>query len=146
MIKVIIGSDHGGFEYKLKLLFHLLSLGYEVYDAGTFTHESCDYPIYGENVARYVSNGNADFGIVICTSGEGVMMTANKVKGVRCGLGYNDDVTKLSRMHNDANMISFSQRFMTLDDVLRRTILFLETKFEGGRHQTRVDLISDIEK
>lgn len=144
MIKVIIGSDHGGFEYKLKLLFHLLSLGYEVYDAGTFTHESCDYPIYGENVARYVSNGNADFGIVICTSGEGICMAANKVSGVRCGIGYNDEVTALMRQHNDANVISFGASFMSYEDVERRTHIFLGTKFEGGRHQRRVDLINKI--
>ena len=144
MIKVIIGSDHGGFEYKLKLLFHLLSLGYEVYDAGTFTHESCDYPIYGENVARYVSNGNADFGIVICTSGEGICMAANKVSGVRCGIGYNDEVTALMRQHNDANVISFGASFMSYEDVERRTHIFLDIKFEGGRHQRRVDLINKI--
>ena len=144
MIKVIIGSDHGGFEYKLKLLFHLLSLGYEVYDAGTFTHESCDYPIYGENVARYVSNGNADFGIVICTSGEGICMAANKVSGVRCGIGYNDEVTALMRQHNDANVISFGASFMSYEDVERRTHIFLDTKFESGRHQRRVDLINKI--
>lgn len=144
MIKVIIGSDHGGFEYKLKLLFHLLSLGYEVYDAGTFTHESCDYPIYGENVARYVSNGNADFGIVICTSGEGICIAANKVNGVRCGIGYNDEVTALMRQHNDANVISFGASFMSYEDVERRTHIFLDTKFECGRHQRRVDLINKI--
>ena len=145
-MKISIGCDHGGFEYKNAIKTMLLNKGYEVIDVGCHSKESAHYPMFAYEAAKLVSAGECEFGIVICTSGEGVMMTANKVKGVRCGLGYNDDVTKLSRMHNDANMISFSQRFMALDDVLRRTILFLETKFEGGRHQTRVDLISDIEK
>ena len=144
MVRVIIGSDHGGFEYKQHLIFHLLSLGYEVYDGGTYTHESTDYPIYGEHVARYVASGNADFGIVICTSGEGIAMAANKVPGARCGIGYNDEVASLMRKHNDANIISFGQTFMSYEDVVRRVNIFLNTAFEGGRHQRRVDLINNI--
>lgn len=142
--RIIIGSDHGGFDYKQQLLKRLLDLGYEVYDAGTYTKESCDYPIFGEHVARYVSNGNADYGVVICTTGEGIMMAANKVKGVRCGIGYNDEVTVKMREHNDANVIAFGQKEMSYEDVERRTLLFLDTEFEGGRHARRVEIINNI--
>lgn len=145
-MKIAVGSDHGGLEYKNAIKEHLESLGYEVKDVGTYTKDSCHYPIFGEAVARSVASKESDFGVVVCTSGEGISMAANKVKGVRCGIAYNDDVARLMRQHNDANVISFGQAFMTLDDVLRRVDIFLNTKFEGGRHQTRVDLISNIEK
>lgn len=144
MVKIILGSDHGGFEYKQNLMFHLLALGYEVYDGGTYTHDSCDYPIYGENVARYVASGNADFGVVICTTGEGIAMAANKVPGIRCGIAYSDEVTELMRRHNDANVIAFGASFMSFEDVKRRLDIFLNTKFEGERHQRRVDLLNKI--
>lgn len=145
-MKISIGSDHGGFEYKNSIKSMLQNKGYEVIDVGCFSKDSVHYPLYAYDAAKLVGSGECEFGIVVCTSGEGVMITANKVKNVRCGIGYNDDVTRLTRLHNNANMIAFSQAFMTLDDVLKRTLIFLNTEFEGGRHQTRVNLISEFEK
>lgn len=145
-MKISLGSDHGGLEYKNEIAKHLKEKGYEVIDCGTFTSDSCHYPIFGKEAALKVASGECDFGIVVCTSGEGICIAANKVKGIRCGLGYNDEVSRLMRQHNDANMIAFGQKFMSLEDVLRRVDIFLSTDFEGGRHQTRVELIKDIEK
>ncbi len=146
MLKIAVGSDHGGFDQKEEVVKYLKSKGYEVLDVGTHDHESCHYPIYGAEVAKLVSIKECDYGIVICTSGEGIAMAANKVKGVRCGIAYNDEVAKLMRQHNDANVIAFGAKFMDTKDVLRRIDIFLSTEFEGGRHQTRVDLISNLEK
>lgn len=146
MLKIAIGSDHGGFEYKNTIKDHLENKGYKVVDVGTYTKDSCHYPLFGAEVARKVASKECDFGVVVCTSGEGISMAANKIKGVRCGIAYNDDVARLMRQHNNANVISFGQAFMNLEDVLRRVDIFLNTPFEGGRHQIRVDLINDLEK
>ena len=146
MLRIAIGSDHGGFEQKELVKEHLQEKGYEVVDVGTHSLDSCHYPIYGAEVAKLVSKKECDYGIVICTSGEGICMAANKVKGVRCGIGYNDEVSILMRQHNNANVIAFGAKFMNTNDVIRRVDLFLNTQFEGGRHQTRVDLISSLEK
>ena len=143
-MRIAVGSDHGGLEYKDAIKEHLEKLGHEVKDVGTYTKDSCHYPVYGEAVARKVANKECDFGVVVCTSGEGIAIAANKVPGVRCGIAYNDDVARLMRQHNDANVIAFGQKFMKLNDVLRRVDIFLSTEFEGGRHQTRVDLINNI--
>ena len=145
-MKIAVGSDHGGLEYKNAIKEHLEKQGYEVIDVGTHTKDSCHYPIFGADVARHVASKECQYGVVVCTSGEGISMAANKIKGVRCGIAYNDDVARLMRQHNDANVISFGQAFMKLDDVLRRVDIFLNTQFEGGRHQTRVDLINNLEK
>ena len=144
MLKISLGSDHGGFAYKEAIKKHLEGK-YEVIDVGTHDENSCHYPEFGIAAARLVGSGECTFGILVCTSGEGIMMSANKVKGVRCGLGYNDEVSRLMRQHNDANMIAFGQKFMDLEDVLRRVDIFLSTEFEGGRHATRVQMIKDEE-
>lgn len=143
-MKISIGCDHGGYQQKLAVIKYLKEEGYEVIDVGTNSEESCHYPIYGEAAARLVASHECDFGIVICTSGEGIMMAANKVPGIRCGLGYNDDVSRLMRQHNDANMIAFGAKFMSNEEVINRIKIFLNTKFEGGRHALRVDLINKI--
>ena len=144
MLKISIGSDHGGLEYKEAIKNHLKGK-YEVIDVGTNSSDSCHYPEFGIKAAELVGSKECEFGIVVCTSGEGIMMAANKVKGVRCGLGYNDDVSRLMRQHNNANMIAFGQKFMALEDVLRRVDIFLSTEFECGRHATRVQMIVDQE-
>ena len=138
---IAIGCDHGGYQRKEEVKEHLKFLGHEVIDCGTNSLDSCDYPIFGRQVAELVSEGKANYGIVICTSGEGIMMAANKIKGVRCGLGYNDEVSSLMRQHNNANVISFGAKFMNKEEVLRRVDIFLTTDFEGGRHERRVNLI-----
>ena len=143
-MKIAIGCDHGGYQQKQAVIKFLLDSGYEVEDVGTYNEESCHYPIYGEAAARKVASGECEFGIVICTSGEGIMMSANKVPGIRCGLGYNDEVSRLMRQHNDANMIAFGAKFMKNEEVINRIKIFLSTPFEGGRHALRVDLINKI--
>ena len=144
-MKISLGSDHGGVDLKDAIAEYLKSKGYDVIDCGTNGHESVDYPIYGEKAARLVAKGEADFGIVCCTSAEGIMISANKVKGIRCGLGYNDEVTEKMRQHNNANMVAFAGGFMKTADVLRRVDIYLSTPFEGGRHARRVDEIMAIE-
>ena len=140
-MKLSIGSDHAGYAYKEEIKKYLSKKGYEVVDVGTHSTDSCDYPIFGREAAEKVAKKEVDFGILVCSSGEGIMMTANKVKGVRCGLAYNDDVARLIRQHNNANMIAFGANFMKLEDVLRRIDIFLATDFEGGRHERRVNEI-----
>ena len=143
-MKLAIGSDHGGYLLKEEVKKDLIEKGYELEDVGTYSLDSCDYPIFGNAVAKLVASKKADYGIVICTSGEGIMISANKVKGVRCGMGYNDEVSRLMRQHNNANCIAFGAKFMEKEDVLRRIYIFLSTEFEGGRHQRRVDEIESL--
>ena len=144
-MRIAIGSDHGGFEQKQEVIKHLKEKGYEVVDVGTYSLDSCHYPIFGAEVGKKVASKECDYGIVICTSGEGIMMAANKIKGIRCSLGYNDEVSKLMRQHNNANVISFGAKFMETKDVIRRVDIFLSTEFEGGRHADRVKIISNLE-
>ena len=145
-MKIVIGSDHAGYKQKEVIKNHLIELGHEVYDVGTYSLDSCDYPIFGIAAAKEVSKGKADYGVLVCSSGEGIMMSANKVKGIRAGLAYNDDVARLMREHNNANMIAFGASFMKDEDVLRRVDIFLNTEFAGGRHERRVNEIIEIEK
>ena len=146
MRTIAIGNDHGGLDYKNRIVKFLEKEGYKVINVGTDTAESCDYPVFGRKVAELVRDGQADLGVVVCTTGEGISMAANKVKGIRCGVAYNPEVAKLMRLHNNANVISFGQKFMDYDMVEESLKNFLETPFEGGRHERRVNLISDIEK
>ncbi len=143
---IAIGSDHGGYALKQELKKHLLENGIEVSDQGTYSTDSCDYPIFGEKVARAVKDNKADFGVVVCTSGEGIMMSANKVDGVRCGLAYNDEVAALMRQHNNANVIAFGAKFISVEDAIKRLDIFLNTPFEGGRHERRVDILNNIKR
>ena len=146
MRTIAIGNDHGGLEYKNRIVKFLEKEGYKVINVGTDTTDSCDYPVFGRKVAELVRDGKADLGVVVCTTGEGISMAANKVKGIRCGVAYNPEVAKLMRLHNNANVISFGQKFMDYDMVEESLKNFLETPFEGGRHERRVNLISNIEK
>ena len=143
MMKISIGSDHAGYVYKEEIKKHLSKKGYEIIDCGTYSLDSCDYPEFGKEAARKVASGEAQYGIVVCSSGEGISIAANKIKGIRCGLAYNDDVARLIRQHNNANMIGFGASFMALEDVLKRVDIFLETPFEGGRHERRVNKIEE---
>lgn len=145
-MKVALGCDHAGYPLKAEIAKYLQEKGVEVLDLGTNSLDSVDYPFYGAAVGKAVASKEVDFGIVCCGSGEGIMISCNKIPGVRAGIGYNDEVSKLLRQHNDANVIAFGARFMEVEDVLRRVDLFLTTPFEGGRHQKRVDQILDLEK
>lgn len=140
-MKISIASDHAGFAYKEEIKKYLANKGHELVDCGTYSLESCDYPIFGKEAAKKVANKEVDFGILVCSSGEGIAIAANKVKGVRAGIAYNDDVARLIRQHNNANMIAFGASFMKLEDVLKRVDIFLATEFEGGRHERRVNEI-----
>ncbi|MDY6430044.1 MAG: RpiB/LacA/LacB family sugar-phosphate isomerase [Bacilli bacterium] len=141
-LTISLGSDHGGFKYKEAIKEHLLSLGAKVLDEGCYDEQSCDYPIFAKKAANDVSTNKADFGILVCTSGEGISIAANKVSGIRCGIGYNDVVTAKLREHNNANMISFGQAYMKLEDVLRRVDIFLTTSFSTEeKHIRRVKQI-----
>lgn len=144
-MKISLGSDHGGFEYKEEIKKHLEKEGYEVIDCGTSSKDSCNYPEFAFKAAELVSTHKADKGILVCSSGEGVCICANKVKGIRCGIGYDDTVTKLTVEHNHCNMITFGALYMSLEDVLRRVDIFLNAKESDGRHQNRVNMIIDYE-
>lgn len=142
---VALGSDHGGFETKAKLIKYLNNLNIKTIDCGTYSKESCNYAEFGIETAKKVANKEADFGIVICNSGEGISIAANKVKGIRCGIGYNDDVAKLLRNHNDANMIAFGANFQSYEEIEKRTNTFLNSEFLGERHAKRVETIKNFE-
>ena len=145
-MKIAIGNDRNGIDYKNRLIEHLKSIGHTVINCGTDEDFPADYPVYGERVGRHVASGECDRGIVICATGIGICMSADKVKGVRAGMAYNDDIARLMRAHNDANVIGFGQDFMTYEEVERRTDIFLNTDFAGSYHCTRVQQISDIEQ
>lgn len=144
-MNIVVGSDHGGFAYKAAIIKHLETIGHHVIDVGTYATESTNYPNYAIAAGEQVASGAATFGFVICNSGIGIAMAANKVKGVRCGVGYDDRVTELTRRDNNANMLSFGAHFMALEDVIRRVDIFLATPFDGGRHERRIDIIKDYE-
>jgi len=142
-MRIAIGSDHAGFLAKEEVVKFLKQEGYEVEDVGTYSKDSCDYPIFGRKVGELVASKNCEFGVVICSSGEGIMMAANKIKGIRCGIAYNDQTAELLRQHNDANVISFGANFMDIEDIKRRLKIFLNTDFLGERHLRRVNLIEE---
>ncbi len=145
-MKIAIGNDRKGLQYKRILQEWLMNKGYEVINVGTDEDVPCDYPIYAEHVARLVSSGECERGIVICASGIGISIAANKVDGIRCGIAYSDEVTELMRKHNAANVVAFGQSYMDIEDVKRRVEIFLKTDFAGSYHQERIDLITKIEE
>lgn len=145
-MKIAIGNDRNGIGYKNLLINHLKSLGHEVINCGTDEDFPADYPVHGEKVGRLISTGECDRGIVICATGIGICLVAGKVDNVRAGIAYTDDVARLMRIHNDANVIGFGQDFMTYEDVERRVDIFLNTDFAGGYHNTRIQQICDVER
>lgn len=140
-MRIAFACDHGGFAVKEKIIAHLKERGYEVLDFGTYSAESCNYPEFAIRAAEAVADKRAEKGILVCSSGEGVVIAANKVKGVIAGLGYDDTVSRLIVEHNHANMISFGALYMSEEDILRRIDIFLDAKPLPGRHQRRVDMI-----
>lgn len=138
---IAIGSDHAGFAMKKHLVETLSTEGYEFKDFGTFSDASVDYPDFAHQVAESVETGAYKFGILVCGSGIGVSITANRHKGVRCALCWNEELAGLTRQHNDANMIALPGRFIPYDLAVKMVKRFLDTPFEGGRHQLRVEKI-----
>lgn len=141
-MKISIGNDHAGPDYKKAIVDFLSSKGHEIFNHGTNTFDSVDYPDFGHPVAVDVENKVADFGIVICGSGNGIAMTANKHQGIRAALCWTKEIATLARQHNDANIISIPARFTSIAQAVEMVDAFLNTSFEGGRHATRVDKIS----
>lgn len=138
---IAIGCDHAGLEMKVALKGHLEQKGMNVLDRGTNSPESVDYPDYAHAVAASVSNGEADLGVVVCGSGNGVNITANKHRGIRAALAWRKDVAELARTHNNANVLSIPARFVTQAEGLNIVDAFIGASFEGGRHERRVEKI-----
>jgi ribose 5-phosphate isomerase B len=137
-----IASDHGGFEMKRYIIDHLVESGYEVKDFGTYSGESVDYPDFIHPLAAEISAGTYKLGIIMCGSGNGAQMVANKYPHVRAALCWSEEITRLARQHNNANIISLPGRFLEYDFALKLVKIFLNTEFEGGRHQKRIEKIS----
>jgi ribose 5-phosphate isomerase B len=140
-VKIAIGSDHAGFAYKEKIKKYLSELGHEVKDFGTDSEEACDYPLFIRPTAEAVARGEAERGIVLGGSGNGEAMVANRVPGIRCALCWNAESARLARAHNNANMISLGQRMVTEAAALEIVRVWLETPFDGGRHERRIRMI-----
>lgn len=144
-MKIAIGNDHAAVELKNIIKEHLEKKGYEVINVGTDTNDSCDYPVFGEKVGRLVASGEADCGITICGTGVGISIAANKVKGIRACVCSEPYTAKLSKMHNNSNVLAFGARVVGSEMAKMITDTWLETEYEGGRHQRRVDLLDAIE-
>ncbi len=140
-MKIAIGSDHAGFLYKGKIITFLQGLGHTVKDFGTNSEESTDYPLFIRPVAEAVARGEFERGIVLGGSGNGEAMAANRVKGVRCALCWNAESAMLGRRHNNANVLSIGERMMTIETALEIVRIWLDTPFEGGRHQKRIEML-----
>ena len=141
-MKIAVASDHGGFALKELVKKHLEERGAEVLDLGTHSEESVDYPIYGKRCAEAVASGEADLGVVCCGTGIGISIAANKVKGIRCALCTDVHMAEMSRRHNDSNVLSLGGRTTPVDKALEIVGVWLDTEFEGGRHQRRVDMLN----
>lgn len=143
---IVIGADHGGYKLKEEIKKYLEEKEIKYEDKGTYSEDSVDYPNIAKAVASEVSNKKADIGILICRSGIGMSMCANKFKNVRCAVCYEEQTAKFSRMHNNANMLALGADYVTVNEAICILRQFLATEFEGGRHQNRVNLITEIEK
>ena len=144
-MKIALGTDHAGYEHKEAIAAHLRGLGHEVEDHGTFSAESVDYPDFVVPAARSVVSGGADRAIVLGGSGNGEAMAANRLRGVRCALCWNEETAALGRRHNDANCLSLGARQVSVGLALKIVDVWLATEFEGGRHARRIELLDEIE-
>lgn len=142
---IVIGADHGGYNLKEEIKKYFDEKGIAYDDKGTYSTDSVDYPNIAKAVAKEVSDKKADIGILICRSGIGMSMCANKFKGVRCALCYEEQTAKFSRMHNNANMLALGADYISTNNAICIIRQFLATDFEGGRHEARVNIISEIE-
>ena len=146
-MKISIGSDHGGFDLKEKVIEWLKENGYEVDDKGTYSKDSCDYPMFAKAVAEDVVNKKADKGIVICTTGIGVSIVANKVRGIRCALCHNEHTATMTRLHNDSNVLAMGAAELEVPMALKITELFLTTEFSGEeKHARRIRQMMETEE
>lgn len=145
-MKIAIGADHAGFEEKEAIKPTLEALGIEFIDVGTTSADSVDYPDFAQKVADAVGKGEVDQGLLMCGSGTGMAISANKVKGVRAAVAWNEDIARLARQHNNANVLALPARFASKEEMVAIVKAFFSTDFEGGRHAPRVDKISQIER
>lgn len=145
-MRIAIGSDHAGFHLKSTLKSWLVEQGHEVLDLGTESAESVDYPHYGYLVGHAVADGDADFGVAVCGSGQGICMAVNKVEGTRGAVVRDIEDARMTRLHNNANVICLGERFTTPEMAIDALGVFLATDFEGGRHQRRVDQLAEIDR
>jgi ribose 5-phosphate isomerase B len=145
-MRISVASDHAGFALKEAVKEHLTTLGHDVVDFGTYSDESTDYPDYATPAARAVAAGDVEKGVFVCGSGQGMVMTANKVRGVRAALAWHPDVARLSRQHNDANVLALPARFMGTEQALEIVDAWLGAEFEGGRHVPRVEKMMKAEE
>lgn len=145
MKKIVMASDHAGFDLKSTLVEQLKNDGYDVEDAGTYSKESCDYPVFAEKACRYMLDGKAELCILVCGTGIGMSMAANKVKGIRAACCSDTYSAKYTRLHNDANVLCMGARVVGEGLAYEIAKVFLETEFEGGKHLRRINMISDLE-
>lgn len=143
-MKIAVASDHGGFALKETVREHLAGRGFEVVDLGTYSEESVDYPVYGRLCGQTVASGEADLGIVVCGTGIGISIAANKVHGIRCGLCTSVEMARLTKQHNNANILALGGRTTEPKLALEIVDTWLDTSFEGGRHQRRVDMLDEM--
>lgn len=143
--RIVVSSDHADIELRKTIAAHVVERGWDVVDIGPMTSESTHYPIHGEAAAQRVASGDCQLGIIICGTGQGIMMAANKVKGIRCGVCSDTFSARMIRQHNDANMLSIGARVVGEGLALDIVDAFLSAEFEGGRHATRVDMIKALE-
>ena len=143
-MKIAIASDHGGFELKEIVKAHLEERGLEALDLGTHSDASVDYPVYGKACGEAVANGEADCGIVVCGTGIGISIAANKVKGVRCGLCTSVEMAQLTKQHNNANVLALGGRTTAPELALQIVDAWLDTDFEGGRHERRTNMLDEM--
>lgn len=141
MKKVAFASDHAGFELKQTIISHIKNLGYECKDFGTYSTDSCDYPDFAHPAAEAVENGECEFGIAMCGSGNGIQMTLNKHQGIRAALCWLPELAALARQHNNANILVLPARFITNEEGIAIVDAYLDAQYEGGRHQRRIDKI-----
>ena len=144
--RIIMGSDHAGYNLKLKVKAHLESRGFEVTDVGTNTPESCNYTVYADALCKAIAAGEADLGILVCGTGIGMSIAANKHKGIRAACCENTFSARMTRMHNDANVLCIGERVMGYGLACDMVDLFVDTPFEGGRHQARVDDLNALDE
>jgi len=141
-MNIAIASDHAGVAHKKALVEFVESMGHHVDDLGQYTIDSVDYPDYAHKLSEKIKNNEAELGILLCGTGNGVAMTANKHNGIRAGLAWNKEVAALIRQHNDANILVMPARFTSIEEAKEITKTYLETPFKGGRHQRRIDMIT----
>lgn len=142
-LRIAIGSDHGGYEYKEQIVSHLKEKGYECVDVGTYSTDSCDYPVIARAVTTKITTGEADRGILICGTGIGMSIVANKVKGIRAALCGDTFSARASRAHNNSNVLCLGERVIGINLAMDIVDIWLESKFEGDRHQRRVDMMEN---